>query len=279
MIGKVEMKKRTVGYRIFLVGLTVFLLPWSLFGCIKKLRFNYPYYAYVELIETEFGFSVPGYDVDVTEKAATETNADDLTDDSQERFLYGGTAPRYTIEAPEGFEGVIPHIEALETDKDSSVVYACGYVSDGKLIGFVNMYKGTVGFLFSGGNYGIEQISHAVTFEYDPESDDFKQGMRFDEKNIVAYYVDIVLYWKDRKYYAYNASTEIEQFLIEDKAYDTGFRQQSHASIFTNGKYTVFFMTKAKQTRDYEYAYLYEFASGDFCELTLNRRSDLARPL
>ena len=76
-----------------------------------------------------------------------------LVDDSESRFSwFEGNAPKafkiwfhqggeYQQTIPEGFEGVIPYVEGCELDNDRSVIDACGYVKDGILFGFVQVYK------------------------------------------------------------------------------------------------------------------------------------------
>ncbi|MCM1306855.1 MAG: hypothetical protein NC037_05955 [Bacteroides sp.] len=235
-------------------------------GCTHRVSGNYPHYSYVELLETENGFLVPNYSIDAVNKQCTQTG-DYLTD--YEAALHGGTAPLYSIVAPQGYESVAPHIEALELDRSSSVVDTRGYVSDGKLYGFVNVYKDTVGYFAGGGNYGVEEISHGIIFEYDPETDCFSEKQRFNGCNIVAYNAGTVLYWKNKKYYSYDLLTQTEKFLIEDRAYDSGFQHQSYTYIYTNSKYTALLMTKAKLTKDVQYFYLYDYSIGVLSELNI----------
>lgn len=135
-------------------------------GCTHKIAGNFPYSAYIDLAETENGFLVPFYEIDVRNRLCTDTG-NDLS--QSETVLYGGTAPLYSIVAPQGYESVEAHITACELERSSSVVDTCGYVSDGKLFGFVNVYYDTVGYLAGGGNYGVEEISHGIILNIFPK--------------------------------------------------------------------------------------------------------------
>lgn len=249
-----------------LLFLTLLIVTCCFCGCTHKIAGNFPYSAYIDLAETENGFLVPFYEIDVRNRLCTDTG-NDLS--QSETVLYGGTAPLYSIVAPQGYESVEAHITACELERSSSVVDTCGYVSDGKLFGFVNVYYDTVGYLAGGGNYGVEEISHGIIFEYIPETYEFTQIKRFDNCNIVAYNGDTVLYWKSRKYYSYDLTGDTETFLVEDKAYDSGVLHQSSAKIYTNSKYTVLFMTKAKFTADVSYFYLFDYSVGELNELEI----------
>ncbi len=256
-------KKRRILSLLFII-LSIALCGFC--GCTHKVSGNYPYCTYIDFLETENGFLVPNYEIDVQNKLCA--HSDDVLTESN-AVLYGGTAPRYTIVTPSDYENVEPHIRALELDSSNSVVFTCGYVSDGKLHGFVNVYKDTIGYLSGGGNYGVEEISHGIIFEYLPETDCFTEKQRFDGCNIVAYNADTVLYWKNKKYHSYDLLTQNENFLIEDKAYDSGLQHQSYTDIYTNSEYTVLFMTKARLTKDVSYFYLYDYSAGSFSELNI----------
>ena len=135
-----------------LLFLTLLIVTCCFCGCTHKIAGNFPYSAYIDLAETENGFLVPFYEIDVRNRLCTDTG-NDLS--QSETVLYGGTAPLYSIVAPQGYEGIEAHITACELERSSSVVDTCGYVSDGKLFGFVNVYYDTVGYLAGGGNYGV----------------------------------------------------------------------------------------------------------------------------
>lgn len=257
---KIQAKIFALLYSVLLISVCCFC------GCTHKIAGNFPYSGYIDLIETENGFLVPFYEIDVKNKLCTDTD-NNLSE--SETALYGGTAPLYSIVAPQGYESIEPHITACELARSSSVVETCGYVSDGKLFGFVNVYYDTVGYLSGGGNYGIEEISHGIIFEYTPETDEFTQIKRFDGCNIVAYNDNTVLYWKSRKYYSYDLTADRENFLIEDKAYDAGIQHQSYTVIYTNSKYTALLMTKAEFTKNVSYFYLFDYSAGELNELDI----------
>lgn len=257
------MKRQAKTLLLFIILLIV---TCGFCGCTHRIAGNFPYSCYIDLTETENGFLVPFYEIDVKNMLCTDS---DNALPQSEPALYGGTAPRESIEPPQGYEGVEPHIVECELERDSSVIYTCGYISDGKLLGFVNVYKDTVGYLSGGGNYGVEEISHGIIFEYTPETDEFTQIKRFDGCNIVAFNDNQVLYWKSRKYYSYDLTTDTEKFLIDDNAYDSGILHQSSTVIYTNSKYTVLLMKKAKRTKTLPYFYLYDYSAGALIQLDI----------
>ena len=118
-----------------------------------------------------------------------------LVDDSDTRFswfeedppnafkiwFHQGGAYQYTI--PEGYEGVTSYVEGCELENDSSVVDACGYVKDGLLVGFVQVYA-DMRTVYA--NYAIEEIDHSLIFTYNVENDEFTVVHRLDGVVVVA---------------------------------------------------------------------------------------------
>lgn len=254
--------------------LIALLAAVPLSGC-HKVAGNYPSACFATFTETEDGFYSHGYEISLTEKTYRAVTAEE-----RENYPYddalplgvetfgGGTAPRYVIEVPAGFEGVIPYIEAQEIDgNDSSVVDTYGIVSGDVLTGWVNVYKDTIGYLSGGGNYGAEEIDHAITFTYNATSGEFNVTNTIDDALIVSFYGDAVLYWKKKSYYSYNMASATETFLVKDKAYDSGIQHQSQGYIRTNGKLVLFEFYKAKLWSDATYFYIYDYADNSFYQL------------
>lgn len=199
-----------------------------------------------------------------------------LVDDSESRFSwFEGNAPKafkiwfhqggeYQYTIPEGFEGVIPYVEGCELDNDRSVIDACGYVKDGILVGFVQVYK-DMRTIYA--NYAIEEIDHSLIFIYDAENNKFAITHKLDGVVIVAFYEDAVIYWRDRAYYKCDLKTRTETYFVDDKAYDDGFRQLSTSGVYFNSEFCIIHMTKEKSNEDVNYMYVYNWSNGDFFEL------------
>ena len=199
-----------------------------------------------------------------------------LVDDSESRFSwFEGNAPKafkiwfhqggeYQYTIPEGFEGVIPYVEGCELDNDRSVIDACGYVKDGILFGFVQVYK-DMRTVYA--NYAIEEIDHSLIFTYNDESDEFTVTHKLDDVVIVAVCEDTVIYWKDKAYYKYDLKVQTETYLVEDKAYDAGLTQQSSAEVYFDFEFCILHMTHRHASEDIDYMYVYNWSNGDFFEL------------
>ena len=178
------------------------------------------------------------------------------------RFHQGG-AYQYTI--PEGYEGVTSYVEGCELENDSSVVDACGYVKDGLLVGFVQVYA-DMRTVYA--NYAVEEIDHSLIFTYNVENDEFTVVHRLDGVVVVAVYEDTIIYWKDKAYYKYDLKSQSEMYLIEDKAYDAGFSRLSSSGVYFNSEFCIIHMTKGKTKENVNYMYVYNWSNGDFFELT-----------
>ena len=250
---KSSTKTITTLFVLFVFGVAVF----GLCGCVRVAG-NYPLYGYTQFVTVDNGFVCGDYEISVANKTYKRTSLLSQPING----LDGGTAPRNYLSASEGYEDVIPHIENLEID-DKSVVDARGYVTDGKLYGYVNVFYKTIGYLSAGGNYGVEEISHSVVFEYNPKTDEFCETTRLEKCVVVALNGNIVLYWKDRNYYSYNIATKTETFLVEDKAYDSGIQHQSYTDVWTNFQYTTLQMVKAKGSAETEYFYVYDYSANE----------------
>lgn len=200
-----------------------------------------------------------------------------LADDSESRFSwFEEDAPRafkirfhnsgeYQYTVPEGFEGVIPHVEGCELDNGGSVIDACGYVKDGIIVGFVQVYK-DMRTIYA--NYAIEEIDHSLLFIYDAQSNKFTVTHKLDGVVIVAFYEDTVIYWRDRAYYKCDLKSQTETYLVDDKGYDAGFTQLSDSGVYFNSELCIIHITKRDLFREnVDYMYVYNWSNGDFFEL------------
>lgn len=207
------------------------------------------------------------YKLDIDNKTYSSVPYDSFDDsafDEANEFKYDFFAGEYGGQIPTGYEGVAEHIENCELDSETSIVEARGYVSDGVLIGFVQVYKDGSGVY---GNYAMEKIDHSLIFSYSCETDQFSVIKVLDNVVILAFGECTVIYWKNKAYYAYDLNTSDETYLIEDKAYDAGLQQQSTPSVLFDEKICVFHLVKAKIDRDVEYMYVFDFGSKEFFEL------------
>ena len=170
---------------------------------------------------------------------------------------------RYTI--PKGYDSVASHVERCETGNEKSVVDASGYVQNGLLVGFVQIYEKTRGVY---GNYSIEEIDRSIVFSYDAQTDEFTVEHTIDGVVIVALHDDTVIYWKDKAYYKYDLQTKVEKHLIDDKAYDTGLSQLSSSGVYYNSEICIIHLSERKMAGKYiDYMYVYDWSQGDLVEL------------
>ena len=59
-----------------LLFLTLLIVTCCFCGCTHKIAGNFPYSAYIDLAETENGFLVPFYEIDVRNRLCTDTGND-----------------------------------------------------------------------------------------------------------------------------------------------------------------------------------------------------------
>ena len=208
------------------------------------------------------------YNIDLVDKTFSVVKNDLITEDdfiSQNEFKYRFFAGEYfATPIPDGYEGVVKHIDKCCNDETTSVVSATGYVKDQILIGFVQVYNDTSG---AYGNYAIENISYSIAFLYNADTDGFSVIKRFDDTVIVAFTDNTVIYWKDKAYYSYDLISNTENYLVEDKAYDAGLVQQSEPTVLANDEICVLHLPKSKMNKKTEYMYVYCFETNDFFEL------------
>lgn len=197
--------------------------------------------------------------IDIGEKTFSYPKSDEENYNLYENIaVYGGTAPRYAIEIAEGYKNIRPHLENLHIPNNGdSVIYTHGYLLNGKIYGICNTYKKTIGYLSGGGNYGVEEIAFSVYYEYTAETDEFVVLRKTDGAFFVAFSGDNVVFWKNRKFYVSDGSTDT--FICDDLAYDGGIRHQSRNTVYFNDNYVVFEMIKAKTFSDVFNITVYDF--------------------
>ena len=213
------------------------------------------------------------YQLDLKNKTFSRVESDDSVLPSYEGddlLAYKMFAGEYEATIPAGYEAVARPIEACELDNGSSVVDAYGFVQEGILTGFVRVYKDMRTIY---GNYAIEEIDHSILFSYDANSDAFSIIKRLENVVVVAFSNDMVIYWKNKAYYAYDLKTDAETYLVEDKAYDGGMNQQSSPCVFANETMCVFHLVKGGLSENKEYMYVFDFESGEFFELKMVEES------
>lgn len=207
------------------------------------------------------------YKVDMENKTFSLVENSELNDfgwKAENELKYQYFAGEYQTTIPDGYDGVAKYIEGCELDNKNSVVDACGYVTDGILTGFIQVYKDTSGVH---GNYAIEKIAHSIFFSYSAETDEFSSIKKFDDVVAVAFQGDVAIYWKDKAYYAYDLETDKETYLVEDKAYDSGISQLSTPAVFFNEEMCIFHLVKGKTNENIEYMYVYDFSIDEFFDL------------
>ena len=195
---------------------------------------------------------------------AQDPDFDETLFENKNELKYDFFAGEHSGKIPEGYEGIIGHLEKCKLESDTSVIDACGYANDGILTGFVQVYYDTYGVY---GNYAIEKIAHSIAFSYNVNTDEFSVVEKFDGIVIVAFSDSTVIYWKNKAYYSYDLTTNEEKYLVEDKAYDGGLNQTSAPAVFSNEEICVLHLVKGKAKENIEYMYVFNFETGEFFEL------------
>ena len=209
------------------------------------------------------------YSIDLEEKTFalvdnSEAKRIRFEDSESDAFKGSFSGGGYSYIIPDGFDSIVPHIEACALEGAGSIVDACGYLQDENLVGFVQVYE-DVRTVY--GNYALEEIDHSLVFVYDAESDTFTVEHRIEDVAIVAMHEDTVIYWKDRAYYKYDLQTQEETYLTDDKAYDAGLTQHSTSGVYSNSDICVMHMTKSIWDNETDYMYVYDWSEDDFFEL------------
>ena len=195
---------------------------------------------------------------------AQDHDFDETLFENKNELKYDFFAGEHSGKIPEGYEGIIGHLEKCKLESDTSVIDACGYANDGILTGFVQVYYDTSG---KYGNYAIEKIAHSIAFSYNADTNEFSIVKKFDGVVIVAFANSAVIYWKNKAYYSYDLTTNEEKYLVEDKAYDGGLNQTSIPAVFSNEEICVLHLVKGKAKENIEYMYVFNFETGEFFEL------------
>ena len=174
-------------------------------------------------------------------------------------------AGEYQNNIPDGFEGVVRHIESFDDNDEESIYYAYGYLNDDVLVGFVQVYSEAAGLY---GNYAIEYIEYSLIFEYQARTDAFVIKDKMEGAVIVAVRDNIAIYWKNEAYYSYDRANGTVTYLVDDKAYDSGLQQHSWGQVLSNDEHCIIHLNKVNGNDDNEYMYVYDFATHIFYELT-----------
>jgi len=242
-------------------------------SCVIKTTSNEAYFYYADFETSTQGLVFETYSISVEDKKIYDYAEEYSYGTNKESYLNGGTQKQDSLDIPEGYEGVESHIRNL-----GDYVNVAGYVREGKLYGFLNRFIVDGGVRFGNGyTYCVEDIDYSEVFEYDPNAekseDKFKVvGEKFEGCNSVAIKGDVLIYWKENRYYSYNLVSGEETFLVDDMAYNSGTLEKAFTVIgtgtATSGDYTVMHMHKTmSDSARYDYFYLYEYSTLTFTEL------------
>lgn len=260
--------------QVFITVLSIFGI-FSVASCTRVAGNSIDYYRLPDSVaftdgKAEFYGRNGKTIIDLNEKTFSYPKSDEEKYSLYENIaVSGGTAPRYGFEIAEGYENILPHLENLHIpDNNESVIYTHGYLIDGKIYGVCNTYKKTIGYLSGGGNYGVEEIAFSVYYEYTAETDEFVVLRKTEGAFFVAFSGDNVVFWKDKKFYISDGSTDT--FICDDLAYDSGIRHQSRNTVYFTDNYVIFEMIKAKSASDICNMVVYDFAEKTVTELSHN---------
>ncbi len=249
-------------------ALAIFLML-ALSSC-HKIAGNYPNISYLDFVKYNDEYLIDGYSISLDsmkyrrqDSLESKYYIDNIA--YNENYLFGGTAPRDDIEAPDNYDNVKKHLLGLKLNDESSVISTFGYLTNNYLIGYVNVFYGTIGFLSGGGNYGVEEIAYGITFKYYNQTDEFVILSKKEKCMIVSINEKGYIYYLNKKYYYYNQNSD--QFLFEDKAYDSFILHQSYTTILTNNEYTFILMCKVKLYSEKYYLYLFDYKNEKINEL------------
>lgn len=164
--------------------------------------------------------------------------------------LKGSNFPRYTTYSAEGYEA-LPELLEERYKKDGAnfiQYYAVSY--GGEVYGFCNRYSKTAGILFGGGQIACEYIISGAYFRYGADGS-FTELKSLNKCNIMAFNDEGVIYYKNKKYYAY--ADGAEKFLCNDEAYDGGLTSYSYVNVYFNGEHCLIIMhhSKTNYKKDY----------------------------
>ena len=243
-------------------------------SCDKMTEFNDIESMYLRIFDDNGKTYISGadypwfYEINPTEKAYTlegdhnETLNALFEQQEQNHYYYSYFSDSFGSAIPEGYEGVIPHVEGCKLDTKRSVIESVGYVDGDILTGFVRVYKRA--YLR---HFHPKDIDHSLIFTYNSKNNEFTICHTLDDVLIAGFYKDDVIYWKDRKFYKYNLKSGEEVFLTEDKGYDAGSTQWSYSEVYYNSEICVIYIAKRTYTQDAEYMYVYDWAKDSFYEL------------
>ena len=166
-----------------------------------------------------------------------------------------------------GYEALGNYIQRCRLDNDRSIVDAHGALKDNVMVGFVRVYEKGIGPYV--GNSSVVDVVHSHIYSYDPQGDGFVIEHTLDGVAIIAFEGDSVIYWKDRAFYLYDLNTKEEKYLIEHKSFDGGPSNWSTTDAYYDSECCIIWMRKGYSNYDEDFAYVYEWSTGELYELSL----------
>lgn len=174
--------------------------------------------------------------------------------------VYGGNAPRYGFYIEDDYKGIEKYLlNYNELNSEISVIYTEGYLFDNYVYGICNVYYDTVGYLSGGGNYAEEEIAYSIYYKYDNKLDEMTTICKIEEKMIVAFSYNKIIYWENKSLYSYDISLDTSNYLCDDLSYCSGIRHQSVGTIFFNKDFALFNFIEGKRLYDVDNMYIYSF--------------------
>ncbi len=182
-------------------------------------------------------------------------------------------AAEQVYQIPEGYEKIASHIEGC-LSKKSPYVEAMGFISDGKMSGFVQFYKD----LHGRGRTSVEEIEKSILFSYNAENDEFTILHTIDDVVIIAFHEDTVIYWKDKAFekkafYKYNVKSGEETYLIEHESYDAATPQWSRTNVCFNNDFCIIRQHARNLEEDREYMHIYNWSDETLIKFEKNNPS------
>ncbi len=250
----------------------IIILVLALSSC-HKVAGNYPNIYYLDYVKYNDEYLIDNYSISLNDMKYKRQNELERSyyDENityNDNYLSGGTAPRYDIVTPTNYDNVKKHLVKLELNNDKSVISTFGYLTNDYLIGYVNVFYDTIGFLSGGGNYGVEEIAYGITFKYYNQTDEFIITSKKEKCMIVSINEKGYIYYLNKKYYYYNQNKD--NYLFDDMAYNSFIQHQSYTTILTNNEYAFILMCKAKLYSEKYYLYFFDYKNERLNELSLD---------
>ena len=176
-----------------------FYINWFL-----NIAFSFDYFYYLDFVKHNDEYLIDDYSVSLNDMKYRKQNEfersyynDNIT--YNENYLFGGTAPRDDIVVPTNYDNVKKHLVGLRLNDESSVISTFGYLTNDYLIGYVNVFNDTIGFLSGGGNYGVEEIAYGIAFKYYNQTDEFVITSKKEKGMIVSINEKGYIYYLNKK--------------------------------------------------------------------------------